>query len=292
MKEKMFFLSTQFLLGFIAAGILNSYATALPESKADSTLINNSTVPVSYNHMLFIGTGYGNDLLFDGNSLSANQPFVSADISYIFRGKWWAAITAYNMPQRNIILPMTDFSLGYHHVFNDKFDMAVAISSYQTSPEVKDELHDSFSFIRLRGGYDWYWLYTRISAGSIIGQDAGLYLYVRNSRYFRSSDLGKSENYFSFDPNINLVIGNRIEYAEVLTAPFQGPGRPAGTEPTYEEQTTFSVLKLELSVPTSFYFHNLTLEAEPLYLIPMAKNESTESLGGFYFFLNAYYKIF
>jgi hypothetical protein len=261
--------------------------------EAESSLQESDSSSASYQHMLFMGTGFGNDLLFDATSLSSNQPFISADISYVYKGKWSASIAAYNMPQREILIPMVDFSLGFSHVFNDKFDVAVAISSYQTATAVKDELHDSFSFFRIRGGYDWYWLYTRLSAGSIIGPEAGLYLYLRNSRYFRSGDLGKSGNHFSFDPNINMVFGNRIEYIELESTPINRPGRsPGNTNITYDQQNNFSALKMEFSIPTSFYFYDLTLEAEPLYLIPINKKETEGSAGGFYFFLNLYYRIF
>ncbi|MBW6479961.1 MAG: hypothetical protein K0B37_11070 [Bacteroidales bacterium] len=249
-------------------------------------------------HSVYVGSGYGNDLLYAGTSLTASQPFISADLTYAFLGKFWTSATLYNLPGRQPAIPFYDLSAGFSHVFNDYLDISASVSSYINTGKTDDELYGSFAYLRLSGGFDWVWVYSKLTAGRILEQDSGIYVYLRNSRYFRTGTFGKSDNYFSFDPNVNILFGNLYQVQPL----YRGQNRPDGrngqrgqgqNQIIGEEITNqFTLLQTEISVPVSFYFHNFTFEAEPLYLFPRSLNGESSGAKGFYFFLNAYYRIF
>jgi hypothetical protein len=253
--------------------------------------------PVSSDHAVYIGTGYGSDMMYDGSGTTSGQPYLSADISYSFRGKLWSALTLYNLTNKELLFPMADLSLGYNHEFNDLFDFSAAISSYFTALEVKQEMHENFSFLRMRLGYDWYWLYTSFTAGTILGQDQGWYLYLRNSRYFKSAPMGKSKSYLSFNPNVNLAFGKTVYYEDTYTTK-SFPGRPPVINPqpitdeTNDVSSAWNIMKLEFALPVSLNLKRATIEVEPVYFIPGNSQTNSTQSSGLYFFLNAYYKIF
>jgi hypothetical protein len=289
-----------FVLKLFIAGMLMPYlGFGSQHQSADSTTGNAGIKKVISAHKVYIGSGYGNDLLYDGSSLSANQPYVSADLNYVYRGKLWFSATAYNLPHLDLMLPMADLAVGFNHYFNDVFDISVALSNYRTAAEIKQQMYDNFSFFRVKGGIDWYWLYTTLAAGRMVGESSGMYYYFRNSKYFRTPDMGKSKSYFTFDPNFNMVYGTQISYDPIVyTKSFPGkppvinpPTSPGGEEAYYTTKTSLGLVKMELSIPTAFVINRFTIEAEPVYLLPL-KTQTLQRDGGFYFFLNAYYRIF
>jgi hypothetical protein len=257
------------------------------------------TASVTMNkHSVFAGSGYGNDLLYVGTSLTANQPFFSADFTYAFLGKLWTSVTFYNLPGQQPAISMYDLSAGFSHVFNDYLDISASISSYINTGKTDNELYGNFAYLRITGGFDWVWVYSKLTAGRIIEQNSGIYVYFRNSRYFRTGTFGKSGNYFSFDPNVNILFGNFYQVQPLYRGQNRPDGRPGqggqGQNEIIGEETTdqFTLLQTEISVPMSFYFHNFTFEAEPLYLFPQSTEKDISDAKGFYFFLNVYYRIF
>jgi hypothetical protein len=248
-------------------------------------------------HSLFLGSGYGNDLLYTGSSISDHQSFVSADITYSFMGKLWSSVMFYNLPGSDQAIPLIDFSAGYNHVFNDYFDVRGSLSYYHSSLDVEEDQTGSFAFLRIGGGFDWYWLYTRISAGRILEKDTGIYLYFRNSRYFRTPAFGKANHFFTLDPNINLLFGNYTQITPLTRGRGTGPQRPGhqgqGQDFTYyDSANTFSLLHAEIALPVSFYFYNFIFDVEPVYLIPLNKTDDPSAAQGFYFFMNLAWRIF
>jgi hypothetical protein len=118
----------------------------------------NQTIPAqvaSSKHSFFLGTGYGSNLLFAGSSISANKGFLSADILYSFMGNLWVSGMAYNIPGIDVNIPMYDLSAGYNHTFNDWFDASLSLSGYLTHKGVREELYNSFGYLRMALGVDW-----------------------------------------------------------------------------------------------------------------------------------------
>jgi len=273
----------------------SAYTANFLEQDSDTVPLTDSTFSQSKNHSLFMGTGYGSDLLYAGTSLTANQNYFSADFIYTYKGNLWGSMSVYNLPGYSSAIQLIDFSAGFSYVFNKYFDASTSISYYHSNSELKQEYWDDFAFIRLSGGFDWFWIYSKLTLGKILEKESGFYLYFRNSRYFRTPVFGKHNSYFSFDPNVNILFGNYTQltrYRIPGTRPGVRPGRPEQIDYYVEAEDIFTLLQAEFSLPVTFYFHNLSVEIEPLYLIPANKIPFSNQARGFYFFLNLYYRMF
>jgi hypothetical protein len=252
--------------------------------------------PASSAHKLFAGTGYGSDLVYDGSVQSFNQPYFSADLYYVYKSRLWASVVAYNLPGQASFIPMADFSVGYNYVLDDNFDFSVSLSNYRTSAHIKQTIHDNFSYLRLKGGFDWYYLYTTLSLGTLFAETNDWYIYLRNSKFFRTDDLGSKEAYISFDPSLSLVFGTSSWYETIVVdSPGKIPGKPGGsgnTTQTEVARTAMDFVKMELSVPVSFNIRKFSLEADAVYLIPRKQAYGIERKEGLYFFMSAYVRVF
>ncbi|MFN3556198.1 MAG: hypothetical protein ACK4VN_09575 [Bacteroidales bacterium] len=277
------------ILGFGVLCALGTIDVLVAQEPVQDT---SSQVKAPSSISLFAGTGYGSDLMYTVSSLSDHQPFVSSDVMIAWKRSLWAAATLYHLPGINITIPLYDLSAGFRHTFNKYFDVAISISSYQSANNLDDPYFGSFHFMRISGGFDWQWVYTRATLGNILGEQAGIYFYLRNSRFFATPDLGTSASYFSFDPNINILFGNSTQIV-----PVQRPHRPGQGNPNLPHQGTtttkdvFGWLQMEISVPTAFNYQKLTIEAEPLYLIPLQNQEDINTNKGFHFFINMIFRI-
>jgi hypothetical protein len=268
----------------LSAFILISFVAFLPQN----SLADNPSK--KFAHKVYVGTGYGNDMIYDGSSQTASQPFYSADIYYIFKSKLWASAVAYNLPGYNLTVPVADLSVGFNHNFNENFDMSVSLSEYMTATEVKEALHDNFTFLRVKAGLDWYYMYTTFSVGTLFSEVNSYYFYLRNSKYFKTPNLGKNKNiYFSFDPTVNTVFGTSTWY-ETVTSPGGFFGRPGTT--TEVAHTSLNFVKLELTLPVALNINRFSIEADPVWLIPARSSDGIDKKGGFFFFLSAYVRVF
>ncbi len=285
-----------FGLIFIFWGTFQLFSQSETTLPGDTAVSEEAGLAAFSKHSVFAGTGFGNDLLYTGSSLSDHQSFVSVNLTYSFMGKFWTSANVYNLPGMEAVLPLYDLSAGYNHVFNDYFDIAASLSWYHSSADF-EELYGSFAYLRLSGGFDWFWIYTKLTTGSILGDNAGMYLYLRNSRYFRTATFGNSDNYISFDPNVNILFGNYSQIQPIIrnrgnNADRPGMGGPGPDSILSENSNQFTLLQTEFSVPVAFYFHDFTFEAEPLYLIPVTTDENNPMAKGFFFYLNVSYRIF
>lgn len=269
-----------------AAGREFTVQDSIPESNPASKNVSR--------HSLFVGSGYGSNLLLSGSSMSDNMPFISASLTYAFMENLWASVVLYNLPGYATTIPLYDLSAGYNHTFNDWFDISTSLSSFQTSQQMEEMLYPGFAFLTLDMGVDWMWLYTTVGIGKILDNNTGIYLHVGNSRYFSTPEFGKANSYFSFDPSVNLLFGH---YQEVIvTQQVQQIRR--FVRPRFiiiENQditTTFKLMQIEFSIPVAFNTGRFTFEAEPLYLLPTIKDEAYHSLNGFHFFFNMDFRIF
>ena len=69
--------------------------------------------------------------------------------------------------------------------------------------------------------------------------------------------------------------------------PSGGSGSTAGTTSTF-----FSLMEVDFGLPVGFNIGNLSIEAEPGYILPAYPESDFESPGGFTLLLNIFYKIF
>lgn len=292
-----------FAVTLFSAGLIRASQT----EPTDSLIGERTPFFSPVNHSVFAGLGFGNDLIYNTSSLSDNQPFFSTDFMYAFRGNLWTALTLYNLPGQTPNIPFYDISAGYRHVFNDYLDASASFSSYHSSANLDESYYDSFQYLRLSAGLDWVYIYTRATLGRILEEGSGFYFYLKNSHFISTRNKG-SENYFTFDPNINMLFGNHTQIIPRIhgggnipgsgpQAGGGGPGRPGGGTTLPEEEQNeyhdkFTLMRIELSVPVSWNFRDFTMEIEPLLAIPALNDETYAASNGFFIFLNAYYRIF
>ncbi|TCO07053.1 hypothetical protein EV194_11052 [Natronoflexus pectinivorans] len=259
----------------------------LPVSNNNSDTVSTA----SSKHALYAGVGYGSDMLYSGYSLSGSQPFYSMDIMYSYNRKWSLAFMAYNLDGQSPAVTFYDMAIGYRHVFNSWFDVRASLANYFTAKSAQEEYFGNFSYLSVSTGFDWRILYTRTIYSTILNRSGGSYFQIKNSHYFSTPDFFDGKAFVDFNPAFNFVFGDRYKlYTSTTRTVIPGVGN---LEQTIEEiDTSFGLMDLELSVPISFNYGNVTFEAEPLYYYPFHKDPDFPSQKGFFFFVNLYFRIF
>lgn len=249
-------------------------------------------------HSLYAGAGSGSNMIYLGSTISQNQPFYSASVTYGFRNKLFASASATHIREVDPYLAFYSLSLNYSHTFNSWFDISSTISGYKTPASLQETLFSDFAFINLTTGFDWKLIYTKLSFGGLISNDNRGYLQIRNSRYFETPEFFKGKSQISFDPNINTLFGELVKIESIngvtkygASPPFRHfKKNPNTTTDIYSSK--FGLIDFEFSLPVTFSYGNFSIEAEPTYILPAYTNSDYPVPKGFSFFLNAYFKIF
>lgn len=278
----------------------NLPAAILPVSQDtinSSATIEESNMPViksARSHSLYLGAGYGSNLLLAGSSISGNQPYISSDFAWSFKHGFWASVMVYNLPGvADSYLPLYDISVGYSRYLNKWFDISVSAATYRAAESMKEKLHDNFNYVTVSAGFDWIILYTRASAGYIPGETSTTYFFLRNSHYFETPPMGSRKSFFSFDPSINFLFGDHLRWElHEIPPPGGRPVRPGNEVYAWQMVNSFEGLQTELSLPISFNTGSFTFEVEPIYLIPLLSDKNYLSPGGFHFFLSLYFRLY
>ncbi len=249
-------------------------------------------------HSLFGGAGYGNNMIYLGSTISQNQPYLYAALTYGFKDSFYVSASSVHLPEMSPFLAFNTATISYNHVFNTWFDIAAAISYYNVAPSLTDSLFNSFIYGNITAGFDWRILYTKISAGGLFSEDNSAFIQIRNSRYFQTPDFSSKKLYFSFDPYINVICGSLTTALTVggstlkLSPPYRNGGKtgnlPAGTR----LETKFSFLEADFGLPVALNSDRFILEAEAGYVIPLYKDADADGLKGFLFTLSFYFRIF
>jgi len=293
-------------------GILNhiiiyfAIALALPSvvfCQADtlSKPVNRSAVQKKSpedNHSLYAGIGAGSNMIYLGTSISNNKPFYSASVTYSYRNSLYASASASHLNETTPYLAFYNLSMNYSHTFNSWFDISGDIAGYKTIESLQDSLFADFAYINLTTGFDWKLLYTRISFSGIMSEENGFYLQISNSRYFETPEFLKGKALVYFDPDIDILFGNLLSTETVSgnrkygnSPPFShARKKPANSNESYSEK--FGLMDLQFSLPVTFTFGKLSMEAEPSYLLPVHSNPDYPEPEGFTFYLNAFFKFF
>ncbi len=282
MKKSIYFL-TAILFIF---SVVTSTKAQINETTGDSLSIK--TPPSK--HALYSGVGYGSNLLFSGLSLSENQPYLSMDLLYIYNKNWMASMVLYNLPGVDPALAFYDLMIGYTKTFNTYFDAGISLSRYSTAKRLQDEYFEGFSYLTISGGLDWRILYTQAVFSTMLSNDGTSYIQINNSHFFSTPDIFKSKAYFTFDPSINMVLGEKYQINETITQTGTGENNStAETQTTYS--TSFGLLDMEFSLPISLNFGKTTIEMEPLYYLPIHNDPDFPAKKDLFLFLNLYFKL-
>jgi len=250
-------------------------------------------------HSLFAGAGYGSNLVYLGSTISQNQFYSYASISYGLGGEFYASISSVHLQGLDPFLAFHSGSLTYNHVFNSWFDISAGICRYQVAPSLTETLFSNFTYGDLTLGFDWRLLYSKISAGALFSNDDQAYFQFRNSRYFVTPDFFKGRANISFDPYINLLFGTLIESktSTNTSVTLSTPSRkwrkyrenPSATT-TYSER--FGLMDAEFGLPVALNTNLMTIEAEACYVLPAYDDPDFPGSKGFIFMLSAYFRIF
>lgn len=168
---------------------------------------SSSLVSESGSHALYAGGGYGSNMIYLGATMSQDQPYGYANMTYGFKNKLYAAVSAVNLSKFDRPAAFYIGGLSFSHPFNKTFDISAGVYRYQVDNILADTLFNSFNYGDATIGIDWRLIYTRISFGSMISKEPQGYFQINNSRYFQTPEIFRKKANFSFDPYVNLLFG-------------------------------------------------------------------------------------
>ena len=264
----------------------------------DSLESNSSdTVSKASRHALYTGAGLGSNMIYLGSTISGNQPYGYAALTYGFKNELFASISALKLFDNDSESAFYSGSLGYSHVFNSWFDISTSVSGYIFGRPVNDTLFSNFIYGDLTLGFDWNLLYSKILIGGLITDEINPYLQIRNSRFFQTGKFIKDKAYISFDPYFNLIFGNLIE-SETMSGTFiKNPGfgrynqnRPRPVYTSYSKN--FGIMEIDLGIPVALNFDKAVIEAEASYVFPAYDDTEFPGPKGFVFLISGYFRIF
>ena len=290
-----------FRMKFLGILIMLIPFNAFSQTDIKSTLPKTDTlnsVSGGSRHSLFTGFGYGSNMIYMGSTISKNQPFGYAALTYGFNDKFFATLSTIHFSGINPYFSAVSGSLNYNKVFNSWFDISAGISGYRFSRTLADSLFSNFLYSDITAGIDWRLIYSRISLGGLISDESSAYFQVRNSRYFQTPAYFKDKGYFSFEPYVNILFGTLLK-SEDLTGNIVRNPNSFGRSNSWKHRTTnisytrsFGILEFDFGLPVSLNFDRVTVEFETSYVLPAYDNQEFPGPKGFVFLLSGYFRIF
>lgn len=281
---------------------VSSQSSYSGENVAITPLIASDTVPEEpavETKGLYAGLGYGSNMIYLGSSMSQNQPFGYASLTYGFNLELYASISSMNLAGFSPFLSLHTGSLSYSHTFNSWFDISAGIYGYYVHESLRDTLFPNFMYADATLGLDWRILYTKVSVGGLLMDQSGLYLQIRNSRYFQTPEIFGGKANISFDPYVNLVLGTMTQEETstgtvITTLPRFGGGRGDGTTTGSGTvyTTRFGFIEMDFGLPVSINFDFLSIEAEAGYVVSVNDPSPDYSPEGFLFMVSAVFRLF
>lgn len=247
-------------------------------------------------HSLYGGVGFTSNMVYMGTGISQNKPVYSGSLTYGYKDELFLSASTFHLSAFDPFLAFHAFSFSYSHPVNSWFDYSFGFSRYQVAQSLTDTLFNSFFYGNLTLGFDWKILYTKISMGGVLSDEASAYLQIANSRYFETPDFINSRAFFSFDPYINMLFGS-LTRTNTSEGTVIGVSRPFGSgksdrNSAQETTTFFGLMEIDLGVPVAFNLDRFTLEAEPGYILPLYSDTELFNPEGFVFMINCFVKIF
>jgi hypothetical protein len=203
-KSKTYYRCILFLLLFPLSSLLLAQKVEVPVTAAVDSF---SLVTGPDRHAFYSGAGYGSNMIYLGTTMSQDQPYSYANITYGFRNKLYAAVSAVNLSKLDRPAAFYTGGLSFSHPFNKTFDISAGVYRYQVDKILTDTLFNSFNYGDATIGIDWKLIYTQISYGSMISKEPQGFFQINNSRYFQTPEFFRKKANFSFDPYINLLFG-------------------------------------------------------------------------------------
>lgn len=287
-----------FLL-LLPLGVLAQTGTKIFLPETDTLIAESKVVP----HSLYTGAGYGSNMIYLGSTISQNQPYGYGSLTYGFKNKLYASVSAVHLSGLNPYMAFYTGSLNYSHVFNKWLDISASAYRCQVVSSLTDTLFSSFTYGDITLGFDWKLLYTKISAGGLFSTENQAFFQLRNSRYFQTPEFLNGKVNISFDPYINLISGTLTEvvtntettYYYSVSSPYRKwrkNGKNSATNTAYSYSERFGLLEMDFGFPVAFNTDFMTIEAEPFYVIPFYNDTYYLSTEGFVFQISIFFRIF
>lgn len=253
-------------------------------------------------HSFYAGTGYGNNLLYLGTTMSQDNGFGYLSASYGFADKLYLSATGYSVFNFSPITSFYSLGISFSQTFNSWFDISSSLSRYNVAESLRDTLFSNFTYADATLGFDWRILYTKFSAGGLFAGGGQFYMQIRNSRYFETPTFAGDKAFFSFDPYVNCLFGTMLTIhtsdgmTETTLSPGYKPWRKRGQVPGPVPVTTYSkffgAMEIDFGIPVAFSYDSFTLEIEPGYVIPLYSDEGASGTSGFLLSASLFFRIF
>ncbi|MBE0673065.1 MAG: hypothetical protein IH591_00235 [Bacteroidales bacterium] len=265
-------------------------------SASDTTVMVDTASPDA----LYGGFGYGNNMVYLGSTISQNQPFGYATLVYSPGNEFFISASAFNLSGFTPVLSVYTGALTWSRTFNSWFDLSAGIYGYHVAPQLRDTLFSDFLYTDITAGFDWRILYTKISAGGLLGSQSQAYFQLRNSRYFVTPDIFNGKANVSFDPYFNFIAGTittatTISGTDTIISAFPpfGGGKNR-TQPSTETiySRSFRIMEVDFGLPVSLNFDIMTIEVEAGYLLPLTDDPAFTSSKGFMLQASLFFRIF
>lgn len=248
-------------------------------------------------HSLYAGAGYGRNMIYLESSISSGKPYYSTMLTYGFRSSFYATATASSIEGTSPFIAFSSLSLSYRHTFNSWLDISADLAGYKTSENLQQTLFNDFAFFSFTSGFDWNILYTKLSLAGVHSVNNKGYIQLGNSHYFQTPAFFRGKAFVSFDPEINILFGDIVKIKTtqgIIRYGYSSPFRHFVRFQTYPIESVsskFGLMDIEFSLPVTFNFININLEAEPGYFLPAYSNPQYPAPKGFTFYLTAIIRI-
>ncbi len=274
----------------------------MAQTDSDSTVsrVNDAADSTGSIHSLYAGTGYGNNMLYLGTTMSQDHAFGYATVSYGLFDKLYFSATGYSVSGFSPVTAFYNLGLTFNHTFNSWFDISTSLSRYNVAASLRDTLFSNFTYADATLGFDWKILYSKITAGTLLAGGSQFYLQTRHSRYFETPSFARGKAFFSFDPYVNIIFGTMISIqtaggaTETTLSPGYNPWRKrgSGTGTSTRYSDTFGPMELDFGIPVAFNYDLLSLEIEPGYVIPLYSEIGSSGTSGFLLTASLFVRIF
>jgi len=258
---------------------------------------NSKSTTTIVKHSLFASAGFGSNMIFLGSTISRDDPYLATGLVYSYRNSLFLSASAAHITGIEPFFAYYSVSADYKHTFNSWLDISANISGFKANRSLEQTLFNNFIFSNFTTGFDWKILYTRISGGLLFSQSTTGFIQFSNSRYFQTPSFFKGRSFLSFYPEINLISGEIVTMKTITgtsTYGYSPPFRKFRRDiqpPLLAYSSRFGPVLLDVSLPITFTYRSLSLEADPCYILPCFKSNVMQAPKGFTFYLTASFRI-
>ncbi|OON67254.1 hypothetical protein [Hymenobacter sp. CRA2] len=257
----------------LAAAVMARAATpGIPLAAADSSKTSKGRFTA--------GLTYGNNSLFFGRTQTTRYPYLSGELTYKLPAGFWGSVVSYDLFNTASFVDETDASVGWDGDLSKSVDASVSYSHFffaPNSPLLKSAVGNSLDGYL---GWDWGYVYSRLSGSCLFGGAHDAFLILDNSRYFEINRVFTPQGYLSIEPRVSVLAGTQhFAQTSIERRPTGNGGNGNGnghggqgqgpTTTVTTDNTRFRVLNYEARVPVTYTLGKVAVETAWRYSIPV-----------------------